>query len=516
MPNIRKKITTQLQRAQINIAPRPDSPDDLLGELLQDVQIRRIFPDSITFVDMVPAHRLRKILKAYKEHRHDPGFDLQDFVEKYFKDLLNQDVYTTNPSHTLEQHIDELWGVLKREVPENKGSLIGLPYPYVVAGGRYIAQFYWDSYFIMLGLGAGGHWDMVENMVRNCAFLIRKYGYIPNGNRTYYTRSQPPVFAMMVKLLATHKGKTTLVKYLPYLLAEYNFWMKGSKKLTEDKTANRRVVRMPNGAILNRYYDAKTTPRPEGYKEDVDIAMRVPDRAPSKVYLDLRAGAESGWDYSSRWLADPTQLASIHTTDIVPVDLNSLLYILEDTLATAYGLLKQPRAKHFRQLAADRQAALQTYCWDEQKAYFFDYDITKNERTPIVSAAALFLLYAGIATQDQADGVAKMVQSKLLQEGGLVTSLHETGQQWDWPNGWAPLQWIAIQGLRNYGHTFLADEIKQRWIACNRKIYQEQGKLVEKYNVIHSGQSPTNGEYVLQDGFGWTNGVLLALLKEDI
>ena len=136
-------------------------------------------------------------------------------------------------------------------------------------------------------------------------------------------------------------------------------------------------------------------------------------------------------------------------------------------------------------------------------------------RQPIVSDAALFTLFAGVASQQQADGVAKMVQTKLLQKGGIVTTLHETGQQWDWPNGWAPLQWVAVQGLRDYGHAFLADEIKQRWIACNRNVYQAEGKLVEKYNVVHPGQGPTNGEYVLQDGFGWTNGVLLALLKED-
>lgn len=516
MPDIRKKITTHLRRAHINLAPKPDSPDDLLGELLQDVQLRRIFPDSITFVDMIPAHTLRKALKAYKEHRHDPGFDLPAFVQNHFKDLLGAEVYTTNPSHTIEQHIEELWGVLRREVPENKGSLIGLPYPYVVAGGRYIAQFYWDSYFTMLGLAAGGHWEMVENMIKNCAFLIRKYGYIPNGNRTYYTRSQPPFFALMVQLLAQHKGKATLVKYLPYLLAEHTFWMKGAKRMG-DKAAVQHVVRMPDGSILNRYTDLKTTPRPEGYKEDIDLALRAPDRTPSKVYLDLRAGAESGWDYSSRWLEDPTQLASIHTTDIVPVDLNSLLFILEETIADACAQIKQGQvAKRYRRLAADRQRAIITYCWDEQKGFFFDYDFVKGQQSPVVSAAALFPLFAGLATQDQADAVAKMVRDKFLQSGGLVTTLHETGQQWDWPNGWAPLQWVAIKGLRNYGHEFLADEIKQRWIACNRGIYKEQGKLVEKYNVVHPERGPTNGEYVLQDGFGWTNGVLLALLKEDV
>lgn len=518
MPDIRKKITTKIQRAQINLTPKKDSPDELLGELLQDVQLRRVFPDSITFVDMMPTHTLRRILKTYKKHRLDPGFSLHDFVQQHFSDLLNtsEEVYTTNPSHTVEQHIEELWGVLRREVTKDSGSLVGLPYPYVVAGGRYIAQFYWDTYFVMLGLAAGGHWDMVENMIRNCAFMIRKYGYVPNGNRTYYTRSQPPVFALMVRLLAEHKGKTTYVRYLPYLLAEHAFWMRGGNRLNEKRTATRHAVRMPNGTVLNRYFDAKSTPRPEGYKEDVEIALLAPDRVPSKVYLDLRAGAESGWDYSSRWLADPTQLASIHTTDIIPVDLNCLVLTLEETIAETYGILKQRRAANrYKGLAEARKEAIREYCWNEEKGYYYDYDFVKGEQTPITAASSLFALFTGVATKDQASEMAVMVRDKFIQPGGLVTTLHETGQQWDWPNGWAPLQWVAIKGLRNYGHKYLAEEIKKRWIDTCMHIYKDQGKLVEKYNVVFPDRGPTNGEYVLQDGFGWTNGVLLALLKEE-
>lgn len=516
MSELRKKLTTHFYRAQINLAPKKDSPDDLWGELFQDVQLRQIFPDSMTFADMMPDKAKRRILKAYRRERLDPQFDLHKFVVEHFTGLLaSQDVYTTNPHHTVEQHIEELWGVLTREVPKNTGSLIGLPYPYIVAGGRYIAQFYWDSYFVMLGLAAGGHWDMVENMVKNCAFLIRKFGFVPNGNRTYYlTRSQPPVFALMVTLLAQHKGKAALVRYLPYMLAEYRFWMKGSSRLNTRRQADRHVVRMPNGTVLNRYYDNGTTPRPEGYKEDIGLALQA-GRAPSRVYLDLRAGAESGWDYSSRWLRDGTTLGSIHTTDMVPPDLNSLMYILERTIAEAYGIFKQQRlARHYRNVAADRRAAINEYCWDAEKQFYCDYDFVAGKTTSVLSGAAAFPLFAGVASQDQADAVAQLLRKKFLQVGGLVATLQESGQQWDWPNGWAPLQWVAIQGLRDYGHVYLADEIKERWMRCNIALYEKQFKLVEKYNVVHTDAPALNGEYVLQDGFGWTNGVLLALLKE--
>lgn len=518
MQDLRKTLTTHIQRAHINLAPpKKVSPDQLWGELFQDVQLQRIYPDSITFADMIPERTGKRILKEYMSMRQDPHFDLRAFVQHHFKELFQDDDYVTNPHHTAEQHINELWSVLQRDIPKNTGSLIGLPYPYVVAGGRFIAQYYWDSYFTMLGLAASGKWDMVENMVKNCAFLIRKFGYVPNASRTYNsTRSQPPVFALMVQLLATRKPKTTLIKYLPYLTAEYAFWMKGSRSLRPNRIALRRVVRMPDGSILNRYFDSTATPRPESYKEDVETALQVRDRTPSRVFVDLRAAAESGWDFSSRWFRDPDNLDTIHTTDIIPVDLNSLLVVLEQTIAKAYVQLKQQRlARHFESLAEKRKAAIRQYCWDADEKFFCDYDIMTQSSTGVMSAAGPFALFCGAATAEQAEGTAAFITKKLLQQGGLVATLNDNGQQWDWPNGWAPLQWVAIQGLRRYKFDFLADEIKQRWVAANLKVYKSQGKMVEKYNVVDTSTDAGGGEYALQDGFGWTNGVLLALLHEE-
>ncbi len=517
MSKLRKKITTHIHRAQINLAPKKTSPDVLWGELFQDVQLHRIFEDSITFADMIPAAAARQILKDYRKEREDPHFDLHDFVERHFQDIIQKGSYTTNRKHTIEQHIEELWGVLQREIPKNTGSLIGLPYPYEVAGGRFIAQYYWDSYFVMLGLAAGDHWNIVEGMVKNCVFLIRKFGYIPNASRTYNsTRSQPPVFALMVRLLADHSSKRTLVKYLPYLIAEHNFWMKGSRNLGSKRVASLHAVRMPDGSILNRYFETATAPRPESYKEDLATALRAKGRTPSRVYVDLRAGAESGWDFSSRWFKDPNDIATICTTNMIPVDLNCLMVTLEQTIADAYSTIKQNRlAQHYENLAQKRIEAIRKYCWDSHQKFFTDYNFAEEKSTGVISAAGLFPLFCNVATNEQASDVSSLVAKKLLQPGGIVTSLNQTEQQWDWPNGWAPLQWVAIQGLRNYGYKYLADEIKERWIKCNVKLYEEQGKLVEKYNVVDINSHAGGGEYELQDGFGWTNGVLLALLREE-
>jgi alpha,alpha-trehalase len=507
--------TVGSMRAELEI--RHKSPDEMLGELLQDVQFRQLYPDGMEFVDMVPTRQLNRILKDYKKHRHDPGFNLDEFIRTHFNAPPQKESYKTNPDHTVEEHINELWGVLQREEHHSKSSLIGMPHPYIVAGGRFRSMFYWDSYFIMLGLAAAGNWDMVEDMVKNFAFLLRRYGHIPNGNRTYFVgRSQPPFFALMVKLLASHKGDRTLVFYLPYLLLEHHFWIKNSSKLSQIRAGISRVVRMPDGEILNRYFDNKSTPRPEGYREDMSTVLAAAERSPSKIHLDLRAAAESGWDFSARWCKNPNELSSIHTTDLAPVDLNCLLVILEETIAEAYKLLHSSRtAARYTALAGMRATAINKYCWDERREFYFDYDIVAKERTILPTLAATLPLYAGIATQAQARAVAAELQRIFLKEGGLVTTPVNSGQQWDSPNGWAPLQWIAIKGLRRYGHNALANDIKRRWIATNEYVFKAQGKLVEKYNVIEPMKEAGGGEYPLQDGFGWTNGVLLALLHEE-
>lgn len=515
--NFKRSVKSQITKVA-GLAPSKPSPDDLLGELFQDVQLRRIYPDSITFVELVPADKLRKVLKAYERQRQNPQFDLHDFVNKNFRTYIEEvESYKTNPDHSVQEHINELWNVLTHEAYRDKGSLIAVPYPYIVPGGRYTAFFYWDTYFSMLGLAASNRYDLIEGMIKNYAFLIRKVGFIPTANRTYYlSRSQPPFFSHMIELLAKKQGKSVYVKYLPYLLMEYRFWMRGNKQLHSMAPAYRRVVRMPDGEILNRYYDNKRAPRPESYKEDVDTAHEAHDRTISQVYLDLRAAAESGWDFSSRWLADGKNLHTIHTTDIVPVDLNCLLVHLEKTIANTYTVLKQPLlAKRFSARAEQRVAAIEKYFWSEEKQYFYDYDYVQGEHTPHLTLAGVFPLFTKTATQQQAAAVAKMLREKFLKPGGLVTTLITNGQQWDEPNGWAPLQWVAIEGLRNYGFHDLAAEIKERWLHTNLSLYKTEGKLVEKYNVINVGSSAGGGEYALQDGFGWTNGVLMRLLSED-
>lgn len=497
------------------------SPDEALGELFAEVQARRVYGDGKTFVDLIPRKRSHQIKKEYLLAKEDPSFDLRDFVSRHFYEFNHTPtLYVTDDKKTIEQHIHELWSVLERRNRKDRGSLLALPYKYIVPGGRFSEQFYWDSYFIMLGLATEKRWDMVENMMKNYAYMIRKFGFIPTANRTYFlSRSQPPFFSQMVRLLARHNGRRrTFLEYLPYMLAEYRFWIKGRKSVNDhiDTRAYARVVRMPNGVTLNRYFDNKTTPRPESLREDIETAERAGVIDSERLYLDLRAGAESGWDFSSRWFKDPQEISSIHTTDVVPVDLNCLLYQLETAIAEAYRLMYQPLlARKFQKLAERRAATITKYMWDEKEQFFMDYDFRASRPTSCVSLAGVFPLYAKIATPKQARAVAKRLEEDFLKPGGLITTLVENGQQWDSPNGWAPLHWIVIQGLREYGHHSLAEKIKKAWVHSSLEVFKRERKLIEKYDVTSETRLGGGGEYELQDGFGWTNGVLITLLAED-
>ena len=514
------KIKSSLVSTAGQLMRTTKSPDEMLGELFADVQNNRIYNDGKTFADLIPRRRIKQIQQEYLLQKEDPDFDLRDFISRHFYALHSNktSTYKTDMSMSPREHIIELWDELEHKNRRDRGSLIALPYPYIVPGGRFSEQFYWDSYFIMLGLAADDKWDMVENMVKNCAYMIRKFGFVPTANRTYFTsRSQPPFFSRMVRLLAGHKGQSVLVEYLPHLVLEHRFWMTGRSKLTKaEHKAFARVAEMPDGSLMNRYYDNKTTPRPESLQQDTETALNAKRRQSDRLYLHLRAGAESGWDFSSRWLIDPEDLRTIHTADIIPVDLNCLLYELETTIVKAYHISKNPvLARTFQAMADRRVRAINKYCWSEKQQFFVDYNFHKRKSTGRITLAAVFPLYSKLASSSQASAVADRLKRDFLKDGGLVTTLIETGQQWDFPNGWAPLHWVAIEGLRNYGYYQLADEIKERWMAINDKLLSSKGKLVEKYNVVDINKAGGGGEYPLQDGFGWTNGVLAGFLNED-
>jgi len=495
-----------------------------LGPLFQDVQLSGIFADSKTFVDARPLSPPADIAVRYSAARATSGFSLQAFVQRYFE--LPRPIaegFHTDTSQTMEQHIRALWPVLTRAPPSEpadaRSSLIPLPNAYVVPGGRFREVYYWDSYFTMLGLVASGRTDLVRSMLDNFAHLVRTVGHIPNGNRTYYlSRSQPPFFAAMVGLYAAATDTAQALRYLDALEAEHAFWMDGAERLAPGG-AYRRVVRPPDGSVLNRYWDDRAEPRPESYRQDYELGQTLPEAQREAFYRNVRATAESGWDFSSRWMRDPKDLRTLETTELIPVDLNSLLYHAERTIAALRAFRRRSGdaevAGRFARAAHERLQALLALAYDPITGFFYDVRWKSGERVddrPTLAAAAP--LYFGLATAEQGRRIAARLGREFLRSGGFVTTLIASGQQWDAPNGWPPLEWLAIEGVRRYGGADLADAAREHWLALNRRTYEVTGKMVEKYDVVDLDARAGGGEYPTQDGFGWSNGVALALIAQ--
>ncbi len=493
------------------------TPYDRFGELFEAVELAHLFADSKTFADSVPKYPPAQIVQAYHAARHAPDFDLRAFVDTHFaEDPLHCSGYEADPRVDMATHIDRLWPVLTRNSREHHlwSSLLSLSHDYIVPGGRFREFYYWDSYFTMLGLAASGEDRLLCAQLDNCADLISRYGHMPNGNRSYYlSRSQPPLFSMMVTLVE-QRGQRRAIDYLPQLKQEYAFWMDGEERLAPGE-AHRRCVRLDDECWLNRHWDDRATPREESYREDYEMAQRS-DRPAEQLYRDLRAGAESGWDFSGRWLDDTRDLTTIRTTAFIPIEVNALLYHLEFLLARLCADVGETsEAGHYRSRAERRRKAIDRYLWCEERGAYYDYDWQRGHRSIHLTAACVAPLYLQLASPGQAERVANTVSQRLLAPGGLVTTeINDSNQQWDHPNGWAPLQWMAIEGFRHYGFTDLAEILAERWLALVDDLYRREHKLVEKYVLYPGAEFACGGEYPLQDGFAWTNGVTRALLAQ--
>jgi len=495
----------------------PKTPDEVYAELFEQVQTGRIFSDSKTFVDAVPRGEPAVILQRFREQRDQRTFDLGAFVAENF--VLPETAEPSPPTavaHSVRERIESLWGALTRADAPTRAhsSRIELPHPYLVPGGRFRELYYWDSYFSMLGLAESGEVQLVQAMVDDFAFLIDRLGFVPNGARSYFcTRSQPPFFVMMVELLAEITRDPGVCRtYLPQLKREYAFWMAGSDALCEQRPAERRVAAIGD-ALLNRYWDDSDRPRQESHAEDLDLAART-NRAPTDVHREVRAACESGWDFSSRWFADGRSIETIQTSRILPIDLNVILHRLETALGQICESCGETReAEHYRGRAEKRKALIQSIFFDPREGFFIDLTLPDRHSTGVLSLAGAYPLFFGIASDEQAAQVAERLQRDFLKPGGWVTTLAHTGQQWDAPNGWAPLQWIVYAGLDRYGFRAAAQSGAHRWIDNNLGSYRDSGRLFEKYDVERPGLAAAGGEYDVQEGFGWTNAVLLKLMR---
>lgn len=457
-------------------------------------------------------------------------------------------------------HVLHLPVIIRRPGQADVGTiapqgLLFLPNSYVVPGGRFNEMYGWDSYFIILGLLKDRRIDLARGMVENFFFEIEHYGTILNANRTYYlTRSQPPFLTSMIMKVynaqkaAGHDDKAWLAHAYEFAARDYEMWT--------------RAPHLAGSTGLSRYYDFGDGPAPEGAQDEAGLHRKVagyfvihPDlartyvvgedakqpaqavgpefnvqicdaaqsvahpgcddvgavRLSSDYYKGDRSMRESGFDISFRFEA-----YGAATHHFAPVCLNSLLYKTEKDLEEMSRLLdKTTEAEQWKQRAEQRKKLIDKYLWDDQQGLFFDYDLRTGTRSTYEYLTTFYPLWAGLANPQQAQAVARNVKA-FEQLGGLATSPNETGVQWDYPYGWAPLQLLAVEGLRRYGFNDDANRISFEFLSTVAQNFKREGTIREKYNVVtrSSDVQVTAGYQANVAGFGWTNGVFLQLLQD--
>ncbi|GMH09312.1 hypothetical protein Nepgr_011153 [Nepenthes gracilis] len=477
--------------------------------------------------------------------------ELELFIKKYFYGAGDDLVYVEPVDFVAEPdgflpkvknqearkwalEVHSLWKILSRRVSEavkerpERHTLLFLPEPVIIPGSRFREVYYWDSYWIIRGLLVSKMYDSAKAIVINLISLVEEYGFVLNGARSYYTnRSQPPLLSSMVHELYKRTRDVCFVKRcLPALLTEFRFWNSGMHKVKiRDSRAREHT--------LSRYYAMWNKPRPESSTIDKESASKLSNTEKEHFYRELASSAESGWDFSTRWMRNSSDLTTLVTTSILPVDLNAFILKMElDIAFLAKVAGEEETAEHFLEASRARKKAFNSIFWNEEKGQWLDCwinnspicseDITRWEtwhQNRNVFASNFIplwieLLHSGHKLKK---AMRSLETSGLLCAAGIASSLTNSGQQWDFPNGWAPLQHMVIEGLVKSGSEkarLMAERIAVRWLRTNYAAYKKTGLMYEKYDVENCGESGDGGEYRPQTGFGWTNGVVLALLEE--
>ncbi|KAM3396545.1 putative trehalase [Capsicum galapagoense] len=513
--------------------------------------------DPKLFVDMSLRQNLEVTVEAFnKIPRTVNGSvlknDLDGFIGKYLGGADEDLVYVEPVDYVVEPEgflpkvkntevrawaleVHSLWKNLSRKVSDHVlekpelYTLLPLKNPVIIPGSRFKEVYYWDSYWVIRGLLASKMYETAKGIVYNLISLIDQFGYVLNGARAYYSnRSQPPVLAAMIVEIYKRTGDLDLVtRSLPSLLKEYHFWNSGIHKVTIQDAQG-------SNHSLSRYYAMWNKPRPESSTIDSETASKLPNICEKReLYRQLASAAESGWDFSSRWMRNKSDLTTTSTTSILPVDLNAFLLKMELDIAFLANLIgESSTVTHYTEASQNRQKAMNSILWNAEMGQWLDYwlgnsntaediykwdDLHQNKKSFASNFVPLWtetLRSDNITTQKV---VQSLRSSGLLQPAGIAMTLSKTGQQWDFPNGWAPLQHIIIEGLSRSGleeAKALAEDIAVRWLKTNCVTYKKTGTMHEKYDVTECGAYGGGGEYKPQTGFGWSNGVVLALLEE--
>lgn len=510
------------------------------------VQEARLFNDSKHFVDMPlkydPVATLKDFERIAEQVKTDKGL-LESFVDSHFyppgSDLETCLLDDWKPAFaglaTIKdekyrfwaEHIHLMWKDLCRQVKfdvyENAElySILYVPHKFIIPGGRFREFYYWDSYWIIKGLLFSEMYATVKGMIKNYAYMVEHYGFVPNGGRVYYLlRSQPPMLIPMVYDYYLATDDIDFVKeMLPVLVNEYKFW------------TSRRSTQYRDSATLFQYKVNMKNPRPESYREDMELVQHLTSLSDKeRVWSDLAAAAETGWDFSSRWFAhegaSAHRLASVRTASIIPVDLNAFMCMNSRILAELFKI-KGDNSKFLLYDARFAQAKMlmKQMHWNATDGTWYDYDLERHRHVDayyISNALPLFSHCYDEDVENEQEDIPLRVYRYMKAIGafnstkGIPTSFIDSEQQWDAANSWPPMVHMIIEGFRTAKNPHLQDfarRLASQWLRANYKVFEETNAMYEKYDCSGLKGAGSGGEYEVQTGFGWTNGVILDLLR---
>ncbi|KAH8254403.1 hypothetical protein KR032_009879 [Drosophila birchii] len=516
------------------------------GDLLHTIQMAKLFADSKTFVDMKLNNPPAKTLADFEalmeaKNRTPSREDLKQFVDEYFSPKGTElEVWTPtdwkeNPSFLdlipdpdLKQwgmELNNIWRDLGRKMKDDVlknpeyYSIIPVPNPVIIPGGRFIEFYYWDSYWIIRGLLYSEMHDTARGMIENFMSIVKRIGFIPNGGRVYYHgRSQPPLLTGMVKSYVDFTNDDLFaINALEVLEHEYEYFV------------NNHTVQV-KGHNLTVYRDSSTGPRPESYSEDVETAENFDtEEAKEDHYSELKSAAESGMDFSSRWFINENgtnvgNLTHLKTRSIVPVDLNAFLYWNAKLIAEFHAKAGNiEKVTEYETKAQKLLLGIQEVLWNEEVGCWLDYDMINEKPRNYFAPTNLSPLWVKAFNISDTEKISKSVLNYIAENkldsfpGGVPNTLYQTGEQWDFPNVWAPMQYIVVEGLNNLNTPEAKNLSKTwaiRWVKSNFKAYSDNFHMYEKYNAEQFGGHGGGGEYGVQTGFGWSNGVIIEWLSK--
>ena len=437
-------------------------------------------------------------------------------VEESLRQVLSAEEFEQIELRVLPLEVDQI----------EEHGLLYLPHDYVVPGGRFNEMYGWDSYFIQLGLLRDGELALAQSMSDQLIYEIEHYGTVLNANRTYMlNRSQPPILTpMILNLFEYTQNLDWLHSVLPAVESYYFFWTVPPRLNQATGLSHYNALgHGPAPEVVSSERDEKGRTHYERVQEyyrhfhvnDYDVNIYYDcqnDRLTDLFYQGDRSMRESGFDPSSRF--GPFSVDIIH---YAPVCLNVLLYQMELDIAQMKKLIGHDAddISYWHKHAQNRHRLIDKFLWDEEAGLYFDYNFRTGKRRPYEFATTFFPLWAGIASEAQAKRVVDNLP-KFEAPGGLLTSTHVSGNQWDAPFGWAPLHLIAVKGMLRYGYERDAKRIAAKFVKMVVKEFGKTGTLLEKYEVEKCSADVSEeiffGYSSNEIGFGWTNGVLLELL----